>query len=62
MRILREKRLNQELINGVTLNELRSKLYDDMYILQDNDRLLQAISVNKDIKIVEEWIELDKNI
>jgi len=62
MRILREKRLNQELINGVTLNELRSKLYDDMYILQDNDRLLQAISVNKDIKIVEEWIELNKNI
>ena len=61
MRILREKRLNQELINGVTLNELRSKLYDEMYILQDNDRLLQAIGVNKDIKIVEEWIELDKN-
>ncbi len=59
MRILREKRLNQELINGVTLNELRSKLYDDMYILQDNDRLLQAISVNKDIKIVEEWIEIE---
>tara|TARA_B100001063_G_scaffold32590_1_gene25813 strand:- start:1512 stop:1700 length:189 start_codon:yes stop_codon:yes gene_type:complete len=59
MRILREKRLNQELINGVTLNELRSKLYDDMHILQDNDRLLQAISVNKDIKIVEEWIEIE---
>ena len=59
MRILREKRLNQELINGVTLNELRSKLYDEMYILQDNDRLLQAISVNKDIKIVEEWIEIE---
>jgi len=59
MRILREKRLNQELINGVTLNELRSKLYDEMYILQDNDRLLQAIGVNKDIKIVEEWIEFD---
>jgi len=61
MRILREKRLNQELINGVTLTELRSKLYDEMYIFQDNDRLLQAIGVNKDIKIVEEWIELDKN-
>ena len=59
MRILREKRLNQELINGVSLTELRSKLYDDMYILQDNDRLLQAISVNKDIKIVEEWIEIE---
>ena len=61
MRILREKRLNQELINGVSLTELRSKLYDEMHILQDNDRLLQAIGVNKDIKIVEEWIELDKN-
>ena len=59
MRILREKRLNQELINGVTLNELRSKLYDEMDFLQDNDRLLQAIGVNKDIKIVEEWIEFD---
>ena len=59
MRILREKRLNQELINGVSLTELRDKLYDEMYILQDNDRLLQAIGVNKDIKIVEEWIEFD---
>ena len=61
MRILREKRLNQELINGVTLTELRDKLYDEMDILQDNDRLLQAIGVNKDIKIVEEWIELENN-
>ena len=43
MRILREKRLNQELINGVSLTELRDKLYDEMDILQDNDRLLQAI-------------------
>ena len=32
-----------------------------MDILQDNDRLLQAIGVNKDIKIVEEWIELENN-
>lgn len=61
MRILREKRLNQELINGVSLTELRDKLYDEMDILQDNDRLLQAIGVNKDIKIVEEWIELENN-
>lgn len=61
MRILREKRLNQELINGVSLTELRDKLYNEMDFLQDNDRLLQAIGVNKDIKIVEEWIELDKN-
>ena len=61
MRILREKRLNQELINGVTLTELRDKLYDEMDFLQDNDRLLQAIGVNKDIKIIEEWIELENN-
>ena len=61
MRILREKRLNQELINGVSLTELRDKLYDEMDILQDNDRLLQAIGVNKDIKIIEEWIELENN-
>jgi hypothetical protein len=61
MRILREKRLNQELINGVTLTELRDKLYDEMSILQDNDRLLQAMGAYKDIKIVEEWIELENN-
>jgi hypothetical protein len=61
MRILREKRLNQELINGVTLTELRDKLYDEMDFLQDNDRVLQAIGAYKDIKIVEEWIELENN-
>ena len=61
MRILREKRLNQELINGVSLTQLKDKLYNEMNILEDNDRLLQAIGVYKDIKIVEEWIELDKN-
>jgi len=61
MRILREKRLNHELRNGVTLTELRDKLYDEMDFLQDNDRLLQAIGVNKDIKIIEEWIELENN-
>jgi len=61
MRILREKRLNQELINGVTLTELKDKLYNEMDILQDNDRLLQAMDAYKDIKIVEEWIELENN-
>ena len=30
MRILREKRLNHELRNGVTLTELRDKLYNEM--------------------------------
>ena len=61
MRILREKRLNQELINGVTLTELKDKLYNEMDFLQDNDRVLQAMDAYKDIKIVEEWIELENN-
>ena len=61
MRILREKRLNQELMNGVTLTQLLDKLYDELDCLTDNDRLLQAINCNKDIKIVEEWINLENN-
>ena len=61
MRILREKRLNQELINGVTLAQLRTKLYNEMDFLEDNDRLLQAIDAKKDLSIVEEWIRLENN-
>ena len=59
MRILREKRLNHELMNGVTLSQLRDKLYQEMNMFEDNDRLLQAIDVKKDIKIVEEWILIE---
>ena len=59
MKVLRQKRLNQELMNGVTLTQLRNKLMQDIEILQDNDRLLQAIDVNKDLKIVNEWINLE---
>lgn len=59
MRVLREKRLNHELMNGVTLTQLRDKLMQDIEVLQDNDRLLQAIDVNKDLKIVNEWIEIE---
>ena len=36
MRILREKRLNQELMNGVTLTQLRDKLFQDKEFLMDN--------------------------
>ena len=61
MRILREKRLNQELMNGVTLTQLKDKLYNELDFLYDNDRLLQAIGCNKDIKIVEEWINIENN-
>ena len=59
MRILREKRLNHELMNGVTLTQLRDKLFQDKELLLDNDRLLQAIEVQKDLNIVQEWIELE---
>ena len=59
MRILREKRLNQELINGVTLTQLRDKLRNEIDFLEDNDRLCQAIDANKDLNIVNEWIEIE---
>ena len=59
MRILREKRLNQELINGVTLTQLRDKLRNEIDFLEDNDRLLQAIDAKKDLNIVDEWIEIE---
>ena len=59
MRILREKRLNHELRNGVTLTQLRDKLYDDKEMLMDHDRLFQAIEVQKDLNIVQEWINLE---
>ena len=59
MRILREKRLNHELMNGVTLTQLRDKLRNEIDFLEDNDRLLQAIDANKDLNIVNEWIEIE---
>ena len=62
MRILREKRLNHELMNGVTLTQLRDKLFQDKELLLDNDRLLQAIEVQKDLNIVQEWIELENTL
>ena len=35
-------------MNGVTLTQLRDKLFQDKEFLMDNDRLLQAIEVQKD--------------
>ena len=61
MRILREKRLNHELMNGVSLQELYEYNVNLREQLLDNDRLLQSIDVQKDINILLEWIELDKN-
>ena len=62
MRILREKRLNHELMNGVSLQELYEYHFNLKEQLLDNDRLLQSIDVQKDIDILLEWIELDKQL
>lgn len=59
MRKLREKRLNHELMNGVTLTQLRNQLRKEIDFLEDNDRLCQAIDANKDLNIVNEWIEIE---
>lgn len=59
MRILREKRLNHELRNGVTLEQLYTKLINERELLVDNDRWLQASDCQKDINIVMEWIEIE---
>ena len=61
MRILREKRLNHELRNGVTLEQLYMKLINERELLVDNDRWLQASDCQKDINIVMEWIDLETN-
>ena len=59
MRILRIKRLNHELRNGVTLEQLQDKLFNEYEMLMDNDRLLQAIDAKKDLNIVNEWIHIE---
>ena len=62
MRILREKRLNQELINGVSLQELYEYNVNLKETLLDSDRLLQAIDVQKDINILLEWLFKDEQL
>lgn len=59
MRILREKRLNHELRNGVSLEQLLDKLTNEYELYMDNDRLCQAIDTKKDMMIVTEWIWKD---
>ena len=61
MDLLRKKRLNHELRAGVSLQQLRDKLIYDQEVYLDNDRLLQAIDIQKDIKIVDEWISLNED-
>ena len=62
---LRELRLKKEVQERVlmndgnvekSLNEVYEALFNEKEVLLDNDRLLQAIDANKDIKVVREWI------
>ena len=65
MNSLREIRLKKEIQERVLMNDGNLKLsFQDVYenlfnekeMLLDHDRLLQAIDVNKDIKIVLNWM------
>ena len=62
---LRELRLKKEVQERVLMNdgnvekslhEVYEALFNEKEVLLDNDRLLQAIDANKDIKVVREWI------
>ena len=70
MNTLREKRLQKEVQERVIMNDgdvlfslqqVKTQLYKEWDLYYDNDRLTQAFDVQKDMKIVDKWIELEKN-
>ena len=70
MNTLREKRLQKEVQERVIMNDgdvlfslqqVKTQLYQEWDLYYDNDRLTQAFDVQKDMKIVDKWIELEKN-
>ena len=70
MNTLREKRLQKEVQERVIMNDgdvlfslqqVKAQLYKEWDLYYDNDRLTQAFDVQKDMKIVDKWIELAKN-
>ena len=70
MNTLREKRLQKEVQERVimhdgdvlfSLQQVKAQLYKEWDLYYDNDRLTQAFDVQKDMKIVDKWIELEKN-
>ena len=70
MKTLREIRLRKEVQERVLMNDgdvlfslqqVRAQLYKEWDFLYDNDRLVQAFDCNKDLKVVDKWIELEKN-
>ena len=63
---LRKLRLKKEVQERVLMNDGNLKLsfqdlYDNLFyqkeLLIDNDRLLQAIEVQKDINVIQNWIK-----
>ena len=44
-----------------SLQQVKTQLYKEWDLYYDNDRLTQAFDVQKDMKIVDKWIELEKN-
>ena len=70
MKELRMKRLQKEVQERVLMNdgdvllslqEVKAHLYKEWDLYYDNDRLVQAFDVQKDMKIVDKWIELEKS-
>ena len=70
MNTFREKRLQKEVQERVIMNDgdvlfslqqVKAQLYKEWDLYYDNDRLTQAFDVQKDMKIVDKWIELEKN-
>lgn len=69
MKTLREKRLQKEVQERVLMNDgdvllslqqVKAHLYKEWDLYYDNDRLTQAFDVQKDMKIVDKWIEYEK--
>jgi hypothetical protein len=69
MKTLRERRLTREVQERVLMNDgdvlfslqqVKAHLYKEWDLYYDNDRLTQAFDVQKDMKIVDKWIENEK--
>ncbi len=56
-----KNRLNHELRNGITLEQLKSKLYSEMDWYDDCGYTCQKMDTYKDIQVVEYWIQLENN-
>tara|TARA_R100001198_G_scaffold84245_1_gene58048 strand:- start:2005 stop:2268 length:264 start_codon:yes stop_codon:yes gene_type:complete len=71
MKNLNEIRLKKEVQERVLMNngdvlfslqQVKAQLYKEWDYLYDNDRLVQAFDCQRDMKVVDKWIKLEKNI